>query len=101
MAHFVKVAQTSDIPDGEGRSFEVGGKAVAVFNCGGTFFAIDGVCPHRGGPLGEGYMENHVVTCPWHGWQFDVTSGKSPVNPTASVPCLPVKVESSDLLIGA
>ena len=100
MANFVKVAQAADIPDGEGRSFEIEGKTIAVFNVGGQFHATDGTCPHRGGPLGEGYLEEKVVTCPWHGWRFDVTTGQSPVNPTATIPCLPVKVEGSDLLVG-
>lgn len=99
MPNFVKVAQTSEIPLGEGRSFEVGGKAVAVFNVNGQFVAVDGACPHRGGPLGEGYLENAVVTCPWHGWQFDVTTGVSPVNPATKVPIYPVKVEGPDLFV--
>ena len=79
---------------------EVEGKQVAVFNVGGQFHAMDGGCPHRGGPLGEGYLEDKVVTCPWHGWRFDVTTGVSPVNPAATVPCFPVKVEGTDLLVG-
>ena len=99
MPNFVRVAQTSDIPAGEGRSFEVEGKMIAVFNVNDTFHAIDNVCPHRGGPLGEGYLEHKTVTCPWHGWQFDVTCGKSTVNPTASVASLPVKIEGSEIFV--
>lgn len=99
MGTFVKVGQTTDIPDGEGRTYELEGHNVAVFNVGGQFHAMDGGCPHRGGPLGEGYLENKVVTCPWHGWQFDVTTGVSPVNPAAKVPCYKVKVEGIDLLV--
>jgi len=99
MENFVKVAQTTDIPPGEGRSFEVGGKTVAVFNVNGQFYAIDNTCVHRGGPLGEGYLENKVVTCPWHGWRYDVTTGVSPVNPAAKVPTYPLKVEGADLLV--
>ncbi|MBI4313581.1 MAG: non-heme iron oxygenase ferredoxin subunit [Candidatus Omnitrophica bacterium] len=100
MVNFVRVAQTSDIPAGEGRSFEVEGKMIAVFNVNDTFYAIDNVCPHRGGPLGEGYLENKTVTCPWHGWQFDVTCGKSTVNPAAAVASLPVKMEGSEIFVG-
>ena len=99
MGQLVRVAQTSEIPSGEGRSFEVEGKTIAVFNVNGQFHAVDGVCPHRGGPLGEGYLEDRVVTCPWHGWRFDVTTGQSPVNPAAKVPCYAVKVEGTDLLV--
>ena len=96
---YVKVAQTTEIPDGEGRSYEVEGKAIAVFNVHGTFHAVDGTCPHRGGPLGEGYLEEKVVTCPWHGWRFDVTTGISPANPTTKVPQYPLKVDGTDLLV--
>ena len=99
MATFVKVGQTTDIPEGEGRTYELEGHNVAVFNVGGAFHAMDGGCPHRGGPLGEGYLEEKVVTCPWHGWRFDVTTGQSPVNPAAKVPCYAVKVEGTDLLV--
>lgn len=100
MPNFVKVAQTSEIPTGEGRSFEVEGKTVAVFNVNGRFFAIDNTCVHRGGPLGEGYLENQVVTCPWHGWQYDVTTGQCAGNPAAKVPQYPLKVEGADILVG-
>jgi nitrite reductase/ring-hydroxylating ferredoxin subunit len=49
---------------------------VAVFNVGGEFYAIDNSCPHRGGPLGEGELEDCIVTCPWHEFRFDVRTGK-------------------------
>ncbi|MBI4227923.1 MAG: Rieske (2Fe-2S) protein [Candidatus Omnitrophica bacterium] len=100
MPNFVKIGQTADIPDGEGRTFEIEGQQVAIFNVGGQFHAVEGSCPHRGGPLGEGYLEHNVVSCPWLGWRFDVTTGVSPVNPEATVSCYPVKVEGADLLVG-
>ena len=65
MADFVKVASTGDIPEGEGRCFEVNDQQVAVFNVDGTFYALDNVCPHQGGPLGEGELDGNMVTCPW------------------------------------
>jgi nitrite reductase (NADH) small subunit len=75
MGEQVKVANVSELPPGTGRQVEAGGRAVAVFNVDGTIHAIDGTCTHRGGPLGEGELDGTVVTCPWHGGQFDVTTG--------------------------
>ncbi len=96
---YLKVAQTTEIPDGEGRSYEVDGKAVAVFNVHGTFYALDNTCPHRGGPLGEGYLEEKVVTCPWHGWRFDVATGACSANPATQVLQYPLKVAGTDILV--
>lgn len=99
MANFVRVASTTDIPNGEGRAFEVNGKQVAVFNCRGTFYAISNVCRHQGGPLAEGDLEGTVVTCPWHGWTYDVTSGESPEDPDTRVEKYEIKVEGGDILV--
>jgi nitrite reductase (NADH) small subunit len=99
MADFVKVASKKDIPDKEGRVFDVKGKQVAVFNVNGNLCAMDNICPHRGGPLGEGAVEGNVVSCPWHGWQFDVTTGVSPVNPAAKVKKFNCKVDGDDISV--
>jgi nitrite reductase/ring-hydroxylating ferredoxin subunit len=99
MSDFIRVAATNEIPKGEGRVFEVGGKEVAVFNCNGTFYAIDNVCKHQGGPLGEGDLEGTVVTCPWHGWTYDVTSGISPDDDECHVAKYEVRVDGSDVLV--
>ena len=100
MPDFVRVAATTDIPAGQGKTVEVGGKQIAVFNCDGTFYAIDNTCKHRGGPLGEGELEGMVVTCPWHGWTDDVTSGHSPDDPDCAVDRYDVKVEGDDVMVG-
>lgn len=78
---FVRVAHVDEIPPGTGKHVEVGEHVLAVFNHEGRFFVLDGTCPHQGGPLGEGYLdEEGVVTCPWHGWQFRVSDGASPLS---------------------
>ena len=84
MSRLVKVATLSELPAGTGRQVQVEGRAVAVFNVGGAIHAINGSCSHRGGPLGEGQLDGSVVTCPWHGARFDVTTGAvlSPPAPT-------------------
>jgi nitrite reductase/ring-hydroxylating ferredoxin subunit len=75
MGKLVKVVSTAEVPPGSGKLVEVEGKRIAVFNVGGRYHAIDDTCPHRGGPLSEGVLEGEVVTCPWHGSKFNVTSG--------------------------
>lgn len=76
MGREVKVCDQSDLAPGEGMMTQVDGHPIAVFNVNGEFRAIDGECTHEGGPLGDGDVEGDTVTCPWHGAQFDVTSGE-------------------------
>ena len=67
--------QTKEMQPGESRVVEVEGFELAVFNVGGSFHVLSNVCPHVGGALGEGQLRGNWVACPWHGWQFDVTTG--------------------------
>ncbi len=99
MANFVRVASVSEIAAGQGKVIEMGGKTIAVFNCDGTFYAIDNTCKHQGGPLGEGELAGTVVTCPWHGWTYDVSTGISPDDPECAVERYEVKVEGADVLV--
>lgn len=97
MGEFVRVAGTADVKPGRGIVAEVQGKSLAVFNVDGTFHVIDNTCVHRGGPLGEGDLEGLIVTCPWHGWQFNVVTGECVKNPSAKVSVYQVKVDGSDI----
>src|SRR5439155_97918 len=72
MTNFVRVAGTADVAPGAGIVASVNGKDNAVCNLRGAFQVIDNTCLHRGGPLGEGELDGDVVTCPWHGWQYNV-----------------------------
>lgn len=99
MPNFVKVGNASDLKPGENKVVNVNGTEVALFNVGGEFFAMTNTCPHRGGPLGEGFLESDVVTCPWHGWKFNVKTGVSPVVPTAKVATYQVKVEGNEVMV--
>lgn len=99
MSDFVKVASVGDVPSGSGKVVEVGGKPVALFNVGGRFYAIDNVCAHMEGPLGEGSLDGAVVTCPWHGWEFDVTTGKNTADDACAVPCFQVKTEGGEVYV--
>ena len=94
-----KVATLSDIPLGTSKKIEVEGKEIAFFNVDGSFFAIDNICPHRGGPLSEGHVENGVVTCPWHGWQFQLDSGECMTAPGVCQNKYPVQIKGDDIFI--
>ncbi len=99
MAEFVRVAGTGDVASGSGIVAEVNDKPIAIFNVDGTYYAIDNTCVHRGGPLGEGELEEDTVTCPWHGWQYNVKTGVSVNNPSACVQSYQVQVEGADIKV--
>jgi nitrite reductase/ring-hydroxylating ferredoxin subunit len=94
-----KVAKISDVPPGQCKTVSVNGTDVALYNVGGTFYATANACPHRGGSLGEGLLEDRLITCPWHGWQFDVTTGCLVNNPQAKVQTYTVQVNGDDVVI--
>ena len=98
MPKFMKVAAVGELKPGENKVVSVDGTEVALFNVDGSFYALGNTCPHRGGPLGEGYLEGDVVTCPWHGWRFNVKTGHNVIMP-AKVPSYKVKVEGDDVMV--
>ena len=98
---FVRAAKTTEIAPGSVHEIELAGKPVAVANIGGKYYAISGTCLHRGGPLGQGSLDGAVLMCPWHGWQFDVTTGKVSGNPTVGVDCYPIEVRGDELFVDA
>jgi nitrite reductase (NADH) small subunit len=95
----MRTAKTNEITPGTIREFQVEGRAIAVANVEGKFYAINNTCLHRGGPLGQGAMNGKVVTCPWHGWQYDVTTGKVTQNPAVGVDCYPIEVRGEDIYV--
>jgi nitrite reductase (NADH) small subunit len=99
MPEFKKLADKSEIPEGTGKIFEVGGNHVALWNVGGNFYAFQNVCPHRGGPVGEGELEGNIITCPWHGWQFDVTTCQNTFNPSAKLTKYDIQVDADEIKI--
>jgi len=96
---FVRAARKDEVPPGTIREFQLDGRTVAVANVDGKFFVINNTCLHRGGPLGEGEMEGSVVTCPWHGWQYDVTTGKALLNPAVGVETFAIELRGDDLFV--
>jgi len=99
MSGWVRIAEVNDCPSGSARELVAEDRLVALYNVDGEFFALDGVCPHQGGPLGKGTLCGAVVTCPWHGWQFDVTTGQHQLSPSVRQPTFPVKVEEGGVYV--
>jgi nitrite reductase (NADH) small subunit len=99
---FTTVAKVGAIPEGEGASFQLGNRLVAVFNHQGKYLAIDDLCPHMGASLGAGCLdEEGVVTCPWHAWRFDATTGKWADNPRLSIDTFEVRVQGDEIQVRA
>lgn len=88
-----RVASLGDVPEGTGVAVDIGNKRIAIFRYRGEIYALDETCPHRGAPLHQGTVQNGIVLCPWHQWQFALDSGCSPVNPNSRVQRYPVRVE--------
>jgi nitrite reductase (NADH) small subunit/3-phenylpropionate/trans-cinnamate dioxygenase ferredoxin subunit len=101
MADFQKVCKVGEIPEGEGKTVEVAGKLVAVFRTNGQFQAIDDVCPHMGASLSGGYLEDGIVTCPWHAWRFRLADGAWADNPRIKIGCYPVRVVGDEVQVQA
>jgi nitrite reductase/ring-hydroxylating ferredoxin subunit len=90
---FVPVARAEEIAVGHGAFVECAGVALAVFNAGsGRFYATGATCPHEDGPLSEGWLEGGTVVCPWHGFDFDLTTGRCNVDEGLEIPVYAVRV---------
>ncbi len=96
---FERAARQDEIPQGQIREFQVSGKTIAIANVGGKLFAINSICLHHGGPLGEGDLDGTVVTCPWHGWQYDVTTGRLIQQPDAATQCYAIELRGEDIFV--
>jgi nitrite reductase/ring-hydroxylating ferredoxin subunit len=95
----VKALARSELAAGAFRAADVGGQRIVVYDVEGQLFATAERCAHQGGPLGDGLLEGCIVTCPWHGWQFDVRTGVAVFDPTSRVATYPVHVEGDDIWI--
>ena len=100
MSTFVKVASTHELAPGQGKLVELESKRIALFRVGDRYYAIDDLCPHRGGPLSEGDLEGEAVVCPWHGAIFDLATGAVVRHPAAAgVTTYAVRVEGEQIEI--
>ena len=99
MPEKVRVAKIDDLPVGSTLEVAVEGRIIALYHVEDKFYAIDGICPHAGGPLGSGFLEGNIVTCPWHGWQFDVSTGQHCLTPTICQASYSVTVEGQEIFV--
>ena len=99
MSELKTVAGADALEPGEAGVFEVDGREVALFNIDGTLHALENTCCHRGGPLGEGTVEGHTVTCPWHMWRFDVRDGACANSPGDFVRTYEVVIQAGEVKI--
>ena len=97
MPTFVTVGRVGEIADGEAKTVPGPGKAVAVFRVGDRYFAIDDMCPHMGASLAGGFVEDGIVTCPWHYWRFRLADGAWADNPRIKIGCYPVHIVGDEI----
>jgi nitrite reductase/ring-hydroxylating ferredoxin subunit len=96
---FRTVARVDEIPPGTVAAVQLDGEDIAVANVGGQFFATQGHCLHLNGPLGEGRLEGPVLSCPWHGWQYDVRTGENEFDRAIRLQTFEIRVEDGEVKI--
>ena len=100
MPTFTRLTTLSELPAAnEAKEFPCGNKEICVANVNGTYSAMDNICLHLGGPLGQGVIEGGKVFCPWHGWAYDPKTGEAAHNPGGKLGVYPLKIENGDVLI--
>ena len=99
MPQFVPLARLEELPPGSSKEVEYDGRIYALFNLDGQIVAVDGICPHQGGPLAQGTCSGPIVTCPWHGWQFDLRDGQNTTFSRIRIPVFEVRIDGNDVLV--
>jgi nitrite reductase (NADH) small subunit len=93
------VARVDDLPPGSAIVAKAGEAEIAVFHCDDGFYATQHACLHMGGPLGRGALEGCVVSCPWHGWQYDVRTGENEFDRAMKLETYEVVVEDGEVKV--
>jgi nitrite reductase/ring-hydroxylating ferredoxin subunit len=96
---FVKVAKISELKDNPLLEVMVDGNPYAICQVKDQVFAINGTCPHQGGPLGQGLLTGPKIMCPWHAWEFDCRTGQNSEEQDDNVETYPVQIVGDDILI--
>jgi len=99
MAEFVTVARVEDVPPGSVKSVRAGDEEIALAHVDGSFYATQAECLHLKGPLGEGRLEDSVLTCPWHGWQYDLRTGENEFDRAIKLRTYEVRVEDGEVRV--
>jgi nitrite reductase (NADH) small subunit len=96
---FLKAGSLSALPPGNVMEAEFGSTTLAICNVGGEVHAWDGICPHAGGPLGQGNIDGDHLVCPWHAWEYDCRTGVNDYDENVKLAAFPVKIEGDDILV--
>jgi 3-phenylpropionate/trans-cinnamate dioxygenase ferredoxin component len=99
VAEFVSVARVDEVPPGQVRTVRAGEEEIALAHVDGAFYATQHACIHLEGPLGEGRLEGCVLTCPWHGWQYDVRTGENEFDRAIVLRTYEVRVEDGEVQV--
>jgi nitrite reductase (NADH) small subunit len=99
VGQLVTVARAEDVPPGSARVVRAGDHELALYNVDGEFYATQGQCLHLKGPLGDGDLDDAVITCPWHGWQYDVRTGENEFDRAIQLETFEVVVEDGDVKV--
>ncbi len=100
MSQWLKLCSKAEAPrPGRVMEADAGGRAICLANVNGELSALGNLCPHREGPLGQGWIEGNTVICPWHSWAFHIKTGVSEYPANESVDVFPVKVDGDDVLV--
>ena len=100
MPEFVRIAGKSELPrPGEAKEFSAGSKVICIANVNGTYCAMDNLCLHRGGALGQGVVMDGKVICPWHGWRWDPHTGAAIEDARFRVQIYPLQIQGDDVLV--
>jgi nitrite reductase (NADH) small subunit len=95
----VKVASVSTLPAGQVMEVNVSGEPYAICNVEGQLYALNGICPHQGGPLGEGALHDNMLVCPWHAWEFDCRTGQNDFDPDFVVEKIPLSLDRGEIYL--
>jgi nitrite reductase (NADH) small subunit len=99
MARYVTVARVEDVPPGSVTKVRAGEEELALAHVDGRFYATQAACIHLAGPLGEGLLDGPVLTCPWHGWQYDVRTGENEFDRAIRLRTYDVRVEDGEVKV--
>jgi nitrite reductase (NADH) small subunit len=96
---FVKIGSIAALPPGSVMEVILGDDSYAICNPDGHLYALSGICPHAGGPIGQGTLQDNMVTCPWHEWSYDCRTGENDFDPAIKLDTFAVKAEGDDILM--
>ncbi|HVB35551.1 MAG TPA: Rieske (2Fe-2S) protein [Patescibacteria group bacterium] len=96
---FLRAVRQDEMPAGTVREVKLNERTIALVNVDGKFYALNNTCLHRGGPLGQGALAGGILTCPWHGWQYEVSTGRVTFNPEMSIATYPVEIRNDEVWV--